>query len=156
MHNSFIRRILVLPLISNLGSCGEVATCRKKRVSALVRLFRNQTLSYPTVNIAPAKRWSPGTMPKAAPGLSVTVFAAKLDHPRWLYVFPNGHVLVAETKAPPKREDSKGVKSWMMINTAMVSLVRDTNGGIVNPFHDVVLVVLIGALVILLSFWTTQ
>ena len=35
-----------------------------------------------------------------------------LDHRRWLYVLPNGDVLVAETNAPPKPEDGKGVKGW--------------------------------------------
>ena len=34
----------------------------------------------------------------AAPGLKVTTLAEGLDHPRWLYVLPNGNILVAETK----------------------------------------------------------
>ena len=37
-----------------------------------------------------------------AAGLAVTPFASGLAHPRWLYVLPNGDVLVAETNAPPK------------------------------------------------------
>ena len=37
-----------------------------------------------------------------------------LDHPRWLYVLPNGDVLVAETNAPPKPDDGKGIKGWFM------------------------------------------
>jgi len=62
-----------------------------------------QTL-IPTVYIAPAKGWSSGVMPKAAPGMAVNAFARDLDHPRWLHVLPNGDVLVAETNAPPKSE----------------------------------------------------
>src|SRR4051812_11816531 len=54
----------------------------------------------PTVKIAPAIGWGDTLMPTAAPGLSVKRFAAGLDHPRWLYVLPNGDVLVAETNAP--------------------------------------------------------
>ncbi len=68
----------------------------------------------PTVNIAPAKGWPQGMMPKPAAGLAVQPFATGLDHPRWLYTLPNGDVLVAETDAPPKPEDSKGVKSTVM------------------------------------------
>src|SRR6476619_5530926 len=64
----------------------------------------------PTVNIAPAKGWPEGRTPKAAPGFAVAAFAANLEHPRWLYVLPNGDVLVAETNAPPKPEDGKGIK----------------------------------------------
>jgi glucose/arabinose dehydrogenase len=67
----------------------------------------------PTLNIAPAKGWLPGGKPIAAPGLTVTAFATGLDHPRWLYVLPNGDVLVAETNAPPKPEDAKGIRGWV-------------------------------------------
>jgi len=52
--------------------------------------------------------------PRAAAGLAVNAFATGLDHPRWLYVLPNGDVLVAETNAPPKPEDNKGLKGWLM------------------------------------------
>jgi hypothetical protein len=34
-----------------------------------------------------------------------------LEHPRWLYVLPSGDVLVAESNAPPKPKDSKGIKA---------------------------------------------
>lgn len=50
----------------------------------------------------------------AATGTQVTAFADGLDHPRWLYVLPNGDVLVAETNAPPKPEDGKGIRGWVM------------------------------------------
>ena len=55
----------------------------------------------PTMAIAPAKGWPADAKPIAAPGLDVARFADGLDHPRWLYVLPNGDVLVAETDAPP-------------------------------------------------------
>jgi glucose/arabinose dehydrogenase len=29
--------------------------------------------------------------------------ASGFDHPRWIYVLPNGDVLVAETNRPPKK-----------------------------------------------------
>jgi glucose/arabinose dehydrogenase len=68
----------------------------------------------PTVAIAPAQGWPAGSMPIAAPGLAVNAFARDLSHPRWLLVLPNGDVLVAETDAPPKPEDSKGLRGWVM------------------------------------------
>jgi glucose/arabinose dehydrogenase len=68
----------------------------------------------PTVNIAPARGWAEGASPVAAPGTVVTRYAAQLQHPRWLYVLPNGDVLVAETNAPPKPEDGKGIKGRVM------------------------------------------
>lgn len=71
----------------------------------------------PTVNIAPAVGWSGTAEPVAAKGLQVSAFAQGLDHPRWLYVLPNGDVLVAETNAPrppPDSEESGGIKQWVM------------------------------------------
>ena len=44
----------------------------------------------------------------------MTAFADGLEHPRWVYVLPNGDVLVAETNAPPKPDDHKGLKGWAM------------------------------------------
>ena len=53
-------------------------------------------------------------MPKPADGLAVNAFATGLDHPRWLYVLPNGDVLVAETNTPKQEEASAASKagSW--------------------------------------------
>ena len=65
--------------------------------------------SLPTLHIAKAKPWSGDAMPQAAHGLRVSALARNLDHPRWLYVLPNGDVLVAESDAPPKPDDAKGI-----------------------------------------------
>ena len=70
-----------------------------------------QTL-IPTVNIAPAEGWPAGAAPKAVQGLAVHALAENLKHPRWLYVLPNGDVLVAETDVPPKPDDNRGIKGW--------------------------------------------
>ena len=62
----------------------------------------------PTVNVAKAIGWPAGGKPLAAEGMAVNAFATGLDHPRWLYVLPNGDVLVAETNAPPKPDETAG------------------------------------------------
>ncbi len=103
----------------------------------------NHTL-IPTVKIAPATGWPNGATPIAASGLSVRAFAVGLDHPRWLYVLPNGDVLVAETNAPPKPDDSKGIRGAIMKHEMKeagartpsadrITLLRDSNGdGVVD------------------------
>ena len=68
----------------------------------------------PTVNIAPAIPWPAGQLPIAASGLAVNEFAGGLQHPRWVYVLPNGDVLVAETNAPQRPKDGQGIKGWVM------------------------------------------
>ncbi len=59
----------------------------------------------PTVNVAKAVGWAKGSTPVAAAGTQVKAFAEGLDHPRWLYVLPNGDVLVAESNTPPPEQD---------------------------------------------------
>lgn len=98
----------------------------------------------PTVHIAPALGWPPHAAPLPAAGLKVQKFAGQLQHPRWLYVLPNGDVLVAETDAPPKPEDTKGIKGMIMTmvmrragsatqSANRITLLRDTNGdGVVD------------------------
>lgn len=75
------------------------------------KLVKPVDSAIPTVKIAPVKRWEGGSTPLAAPGFTVTEFAGSLDHPRWIYVLPNGDVLVAESNAPPKPEQF-GVKAF--------------------------------------------
>ncbi len=104
----------------------------------------------PVVNIAPAVGWPAGIAPTAMPGLRVDAFAIGLDHPRWLYVLPNGDVLVAETNAPPKPDDGKGLRGWFM-DLAMkragaaapsanrITLLRDTDGDGVADLRSVLI-----------------
>lgn len=68
-------------------------------IGANPQLPKPDKQTIPTVHIAPAKGWPGGARPVAAAGLSVAPFATGLDHPRWVYVLPNGDVLVAETNA---------------------------------------------------------
>jgi glucose/arabinose dehydrogenase len=92
----------------------------------------------PAINIAPAGAWQQGKMPVAATGLAVNAFASGLDHPRWLYVLPNGDILVAETNAPEKGWPSsfKGLVTVWAMNLAgagvpspnRIILLRDADG----------------------------
>lgn len=67
----------------------------------------------PTVHIAKAEGWTNGAMPTAANGLSVAPYATGLDHPRWLYVLPNGDVLVAESNKPSDQKDPASIKGMV-------------------------------------------
>jgi glucose/arabinose dehydrogenase len=68
----------------------------------------------PTAQIAEAQGWPLGGEPTAAPRTDVKAFASGLVHPRWVYVMPNGDVLVAETNAPERPEEGKGMKGAVM------------------------------------------
>src|SRR5688572_7079125 len=93
----------------------------------------------PTVRVAKAVGWTTDGAPTPAPGATVTRFADGLDHPRWLHVLPNGDVLVAETNAPPRPDDGKGIKGWLTglfmkrggsktPSADRITLFRDTDG----------------------------
>ncbi|MET0775570.1 MAG: sorbosone dehydrogenase family protein, partial [Pseudomonas mandelii] len=106
---------LVIVLAGGLAACGETASLQvSDGTGPSPKLPEPNKTLIPTVNIAPAIGWPDGTKPIAATGTQVAAFAEGLDHPRWLYVLPNGDVLVAETNAPPKPDDGKGVRGWVM------------------------------------------
>ncbi len=128
-----------------LAACGDHATLPVAAgIGPNPELPAPDPSMVPTVNIAAAEGWAAGTTPTAAEGLSVVAFADGLDHPRWLYVLPNGDVLVAETNAPPKPEDGKGIKGWIMglmmqragaggASADRITLLRDADGdGVVD------------------------
>jgi glucose/arabinose dehydrogenase len=134
-----------------LAACGDMA---KLPVSAGTgpkpELPAPHATLIPTVNIAPAKGWPAELTPVAAGGTRVTAFARGLDHPRWLLVLPNGDVLVAETNAPPKPDDAKGIKGWAMRlvmkkagagvpSANRITLLRDTDNDGVADMRTVLL-----------------
>jgi glucose/arabinose dehydrogenase len=90
-----------LPVTAGMGPSPELPPPRKSLI--------------PVVKVARAVGWPAGETPTPAAGMRVDAFAADLDHPRWLYVLPNGDVLVAETNGPPRPEDApKGIRGWFM------------------------------------------
>ncbi|KQT73434.1 L-sorbosone dehydrogenase [Methylobacterium sp. Leaf465] len=106
----------------------------------------NPTLM-PTVNIARVARWEKGTKPQAADGLQVAAYADGFDHPRWMYLLPNGDVLVAEANKPQTDDPSTGVADWVadkvkslagagVKSPERIVLLRDANGdGVAEERH---------------------
>ena len=136
-----IRQTLLLALPSVV----LFASCESARLPVIASMGPNPALPpprkalIPTVVIAPAKGWPQGATPAVAAGFKVTRFAEGLDHPRWLYVLPNGDVLVAETNRPPKKPEPKGIRAWFMKrffkragasvpSANRITLLRDADG----------------------------
>jgi len=116
MHTSAVAAgLLLVAWLGALGGCaGQAKLPLEAGIGPNPTLPPPQKSLIPKLNIAPAKGWPAGQTPSAAQGLQVRAFANGLDHPRWLYVLPNGDVLVAETNAPPRPEDGKGIKGKVM------------------------------------------
>ncbi|WP_354321916.1 sorbosone dehydrogenase family protein [Pseudacidovorax sp. 1753] len=67
----------------------------------------NKTL-LPTMKVASATGWQDTAAPTPLPGFKVTALSRGLDHPRWVYVLPNGDVLVAESDRPRNADPKPG------------------------------------------------
>lgn len=93
--------------------------------------------SIPTLKMPTAKGWQGDHVPTAAPGLAVNAFARDLDHPRQVYVLPNGDVLVAEScgvAGPVRTAFDYAMQSTMRRAKAVgesanrITLLRDADG----------------------------
>ena len=124
----------------SLSACGETALMPPEAgMGRSPTLPAPQDSLIPTVHIAPAQGWPAGTQPTPMKDMRVTALATGLEHPRWVLVLPNGDVLVAESNAPPKPEDAKGIKGWAMKlvmkwagagvpSANRITLLRDADG----------------------------
>jgi len=103
--------------------------------------------AFPTLKMPTARGWDEGQTPVAAPGLKVNAFARGLKHPRWVYVLPNGDVLVAESKTLDTSE-TRSIFDLAMIATMRragaagvsanrITLLRDRDGDGVAEFQEV-------------------
>ena len=127
-------------LLSACSGCSETATLSVRQGEGPnPELPPPKKTAIPTLNIAPAVGWAAGEAPTPAPGMAVVAFATGLDHPRWLHVLPNGDVLVAESNAPERPEQGKGLRGKVQkhfMNKAgavtpsanRITLLRDADG----------------------------
>ncbi len=141
MRKNLILAIAIGAMALPLAGCNDpqdTATVEQS-YGASPELPAPQSSLIPTINVATATSWPEGAKPKAADGMAVGAFATGLDHPRAVYVLPNGDVLVAETNAPPKPDDGKGIRGWaqkmfqkeagaVTPSANRITLLRDSDG----------------------------
>jgi len=140
LHRNPLLVVLAMSLALPLVACNdEETTAAGQTFGPKPALVEPEKSLIPTVNVAKAVGWPAGAKPVAADGMAVNAFATALDHPRTLYVLPNGDVLVAETNAPERPEETRGIKGWitkMVMGRAgadtrsanRITLLRDADG----------------------------
>jgi glucose/arabinose dehydrogenase len=112
-HRSSGRTVIGTLCLGTLVACGEVARLPVSAgYGAHPELPAPVSPLIPTTRVARAVGWPAGATPIGSAGTAVNAFAQGLQHPRYLYTLPNGDVLVAETNAPPKPDDGRGIKGW--------------------------------------------
>ena len=151
MRNGLSRVHLFIAAVIASAACGTPARLPVAAGTGVAPVLPTpEHALIPIVNVVTAKPWRPEATPTAADGLTVHAFARGLDHPRWLYVLPNGDVLVAETNAPSRPDDGKGIKGVFfklfqakaggaVPSPNRITLLRDTDGDGVADTRTVLL-----------------
>ncbi len=138
---------LLLAGLGLLAACGGPTQQEKQEAAANTPA---QTVATPTAdsvqlpapyatksvsNRVSIQPWPAGQTPTAPAGFTVTEYAGQFDSPRWLYVLPNGDVLVAEASTIPmslklkvaaklKLDSSRSLRDH---SANRITLLRDTN-----------------------------
>jgi len=129
--------VLVLVLISiGFLKCSAVPEPVSIGIGTDPKLPEPEKQLLPTINIATAQSWPQGTKPTPSDGLSVQEFAGDLDHPRWIYVLPNGDVLVAESNSPKGLSGIKGIKGFIAKRVIKKSGAGTPSANRITLFRD--------------------
>ena len=137
----------LVPLLGLLAACAGPTTQEKKEAAATTPAQTVQAAGqsvdlpapYATESATRRSRvtgWPAGKTPTAPADFAVAEYAGRFDSPRWLYVAPNGDVLVAESNTVPKSlkyrvaaalnlDPSKSLKST---SANRITLLRDADG----------------------------
>jgi glucose/arabinose dehydrogenase len=123
-----------------LAGCNDQGGDPKTQIGAHPNLPEQTQYLVPPMHLARVVGWKQGEIPKVAPGLKIEALATGLQHPRSLYVLPNGDILVVESKSPntqpiarPKDFVMGLVESWVTSGgdtgpSNRITLLHDANG----------------------------
>ena len=135
--------LLLLPFVgfvSLLSACSDEDFDPQTQIGADPTLPEQQQYLFPPMHIASVVGWAKDETPTVAPGLKVAAFATGLQHPRSVYVLPNGDVLAVESKGPGTesvRRPKDLVMGWIQSLSSggggdqpsnRITLLRDADG----------------------------
>jgi glucose/arabinose dehydrogenase len=133
------RLAALLVAVAGLGltGCDDNGGNPMKQIGANPELPALQQYLLPPIRIAKAVGWGKDETPTVPQGLQVHALATGFDHPRSLYVLPNGDVLVVESNGPkaPIYRPKDIITGWVQWfagakakDANRITLLRDTNG----------------------------
>ena len=103
-QTGFGRRLGALSVLCaslmTLAGCEDGSGDPNTQLGANPKLPSIQQYLFPPMHLARVVGWKNGETPNVAPGLKIKALATGLQHPRSLYVLPNGDILVVESKSP--------------------------------------------------------
>ncbi|MBB6250949.1 PQQ-dependent sugar dehydrogenase [Nitrospirillum iridis] len=138
------RRLLVLAGVAALGlaACddGSKSSDPNTEVGPNPTLPAQKQYLMPPMTVAKVVGWRDGETPAVAQGLKIRALAGGLQHPRSLYVLPNGDILVVESvapKAPAAKRPKDLIMQWVeslatsggkIKGSNRITLLRDADG----------------------------
>ncbi len=134
-----MKKILNICLFATLVSCQTAAVNYSTNIGVGKdpQLPEPSTSIIPIVNIAKASSWPEGVQPQVKEGFIISEYSRELIHPRWLYVLPNGDILVAQSnkQSPKKTQGLKDLIARYIMKRAgagvdspdKITLLRDKN-----------------------------
>jgi len=134
------RLAILLATVAGLGlaGCDDHAGDPKRQIGANPVLPEIQQYLMPPMRVAKVVGWGEDETPAAPQGLQVHALATGLEHPRSLYVLPNGDVLVVESNGPkaPVNRPKDIITGWVQSfagakakDANRITLLRDNGDG---------------------------
>ncbi|MCA6108194.1 PQQ-dependent sugar dehydrogenase [Bradyrhizobium cenepequi] len=120
----------------SLAGCDDSGGAPARQIGVHPYLPELQQYLLPPIRIARPVPWG-GETPKVPEGMQIRAMATGFEHPRSLYVLPNGDVLVVESNGPkaPVFRPKDLVTGWVQSfagakaqDANRITLLRDTNG----------------------------
>jgi glucose/arabinose dehydrogenase len=111
-----IKRCIPCVFAFVLAACSENPADPSAQIGPNPNLPEPKLSLFPKIRTASVLPWKKGEMPTVAHGLKIDAIATDLEHPRSLYVLPNGDVLVVESKSPsiePVKRPKDMVMHWV-------------------------------------------
>jgi glucose/arabinose dehydrogenase len=132
--------LLAFLLLSN--HCSSQNKISKSKADTLPEPYETKS----AMNFSHVIGWEDGTVPKSPIGFTVTKYADGFDNPRWMYITPNGDVLVAESNSNHTLVEKIGgrligaSKSNNLSHSAdRIALLRDTNNDGIPDLRTILL-----------------
>jgi glucose/arabinose dehydrogenase len=139
-HSAKLPCLAAILAVAGLGlaGCDDHAGDPKMQIGANPVLPALQQYLLPPIRIAKAVGWGKDETPAVSQGLQVHALATGLEHPRSLYVLPNGDVLVVESNGPkaPVYRPKDIITGWVQWfagakakDANRITLLRDNGDG---------------------------
>jgi glucose/arabinose dehydrogenase len=103
VNRSILRSVIVLVTVALASGCSDRAKYDpENQAGANPPLPGAHNFFTPPMQVPEYVGWQNGGKPKVADGLKIEQIASGLQHPRQVYLLPDGDILVAESNSPNK------------------------------------------------------